>query len=118
MKTLKHIDFNFDLIYQVKEITHIKIEYRGSITLSFASRKKDMVFSATASGSEIVPELFSTLSHLDRDQYNELQEILCHSNLIERMERFIAENNFPLKINGYITKENDHLIFEVGKERN
>jgi len=114
MKTLKRIDFKFDLSYEVKEITQIKISYRGSINLQFASRKKDLIFSCAAYGTEINPALYSTIGTLNRDQYNYIQGLLSHEILSNMIKPYIQRNNFPPFISGNILiKSDEHYIFSV-----
>lgn len=113
MKTLKRIDFKFNLTYQVKEITKIKINYQGTINLSFSSRKKDLLFSCIAYGSEIVPCLYSTNDVLDRDEYNYIQDLLNNKILITFIEAFIQENNFPPSLSGHILIKDDDYNFLI-----
>jgi len=115
MKTLKKIIFDFYLSYEMKEITRIQINYRGNITLSFASRKKDLTFSIGASGSEIYPELYSSLDILDRDQYSTVLDILSNNIFLNLIMNYIIKNTYPNNMKGIISIDGDKISYEIDK---
>ncbi len=115
MKSLKQIFFMFNLLYEVKEVTRIKVTYRGRIILKFASRKKDQEFFVTASGEQIQPELFSTNSILSREQHNELQDILNYENFINAFKSKLGNDGFPSTIKGDIIINENKINWKFGE---
>jgi len=117
MKTLKEIDFFFNLEYEVKEITDIKISYRGSITLKFASRKKDVTYAISANGSNIFPELYCSLD-LTKEQYDRLTDILSNQIFLTKLTHYIYDNHFPKLISGIITITSENINFDISETEN
>ena len=105
----------FNLSYEVKEVTRIKVTYRGRIILKFASRKKDQEFFATANGEQIQPELFSTNSVLSREQYNQLQDILNYENFVNAFKSKLENDGFPPTIKGILITTEDRINWEFGE---